>query len=75
MTASSQTGRQDAVAAVAHLVERGVVQAMADLAVAAGAEISRLMQQGFEARAKADSSPVTVCDEAAEKIIVAELNA
>ncbi len=72
---SSQTGGQGTAAAVASLVERGVVQTMADLAVAAGAEISRLMQKGFETRAKADSSPVTICDEAAEKIIVAELNA
>ena len=68
-------GRREAQAAVESLVERGVVQAMADLAVAAGAEIAHLMKQGFEARAKADSSPVTICDEAAEKIIVAELNA
>jgi 3'(2'), 5'-bisphosphate nucleotidase len=31
------------------------------------------MQQGFEIRAKADLSPVTICDEAAEKIILAGL--
>ncbi len=65
----------EAEAAVAHLAKSGVVQAMADLAVAAGAEIARLMELGFETRTKSDSSPVTVCDECAEKVILAGLEA
>lgn len=65
----------DAAAALARLAHDGVVQAMADLAVAAGAEILRIMQQGFETRMKSDASPVTVCDEAAEQIIVERLAA
>jgi 3'(2'),5'-bisphosphate nucleotidase len=66
---------EEARAAVAHLATSGVVQAMADLAVAAGSEIARLMQLGFETRTKADSSPVTICDENAEKVIIAGLEA
>ncbi|MFN3891519.1 MAG: 3'(2'),5'-bisphosphate nucleotidase CysQ [Beijerinckiaceae bacterium] len=48
---------------------------MIDLCVAGGAEIARLMQLGFETRTKADASPVTICDEAAERIILAGLSA
>lgn len=65
----------DAGIAMRRLAEAGVVQAMADLAVVAGTEIMRLKELGFETRAKADASPVTVCDEAAEKIILAGLRA
>lgn len=65
----------EAEAAVAHLAEQGVVQAMADLAVAAGSEIARLMDLGFETRMKSDSSPVTICDERAEKVILVGLEA
>lgn len=65
----------EATAGVAHLVKAGLIQAMADLAVAGGAEIVRLMRQGFETRVKSDSSPVTICDEAAERIILAGLAA
>lgn len=65
----------EADAAVRRLAEAGVVQAMADLAVVAGAEIMRLKERGFETRTKVDSSPVTICDEAAEKIILAGLGA
>lgn len=66
---------EEAKAAVAHLAESGVVQAMADLAVAAGLEIASLMKLGFETRMKSDSSPVTICDECAEKVILAGLAA
>lgn len=62
-----------AAQALPALARAGVVQAMIDLAVAAGAEILRLKAGGVEARAKADASPVTICDETAEKIILAGL--
>ena len=65
----------EAAAAVAQLADAGVVQAMANLAVAAGSEIARLTKLGFETRTKSDSSPVTICDESAEKVILAGLEA
>jgi 3'(2'),5'-bisphosphate nucleotidase len=65
----------DAANALARLAQAGVVQAMADLSVLAGGEILRIMQQGFETRLKPDASPVTVCDEAAEQIILDRLAA
>ena len=64
----------EAAAAVAQLADAGVVQAMANLAVAAGSEIARLTKLGFETRTKSDSSPVTICDESAEKVILAGLD-
>lgn len=39
----------------------------------AGAEILKLVAAGFEVETKADQSPVTVCDRAAETIILAAL--
>lgn len=42
---------------------------------AAGAEILRLVQAGFEVETKGDESPVTVCDRAAEQIILRALEA
>lgn len=42
-------------------------------AVAAGAEIERIRAQGFEVRSKADASPVTLADQAAEALILARL--
>lgn len=39
----------------------------------AGAEILKLVATGFEVETKSDQSPVTVCDRAAEKIILAAL--
>jgi 3'(2'), 5'-bisphosphate nucleotidase len=42
---------------------------------AAGAEILRLVQAGFEVETKSDQSPVTICDRAAEKIILRALAA
>ena len=40
---------------------------------AAGAEILKLVEAGFEVEAKGDLSPVTVCDRAAEQIILQAL--
>ena len=48
---------------------------MAVTARAAGAEILRLVQEGFEVETKSDQSPVTICDRAAEKIILRALAA
>jgi len=45
-----------------------------DIAVAAGAEILRIYETDFAVAYKADESPVTLADVAAEKIIVAALN-
>lgn len=74
MTSSeTNSGGVTAAQALPALARAGVVQAMIDLAVAAGAEILRLKAGGVEARAKADDSPVTICDETAEKIILAGL--
>ena len=46
-----------------------------EIAVAAGHEILRIRNHGYETRRKADSSPVTDADEAAERIIVPALEA
>jgi 3'(2'), 5'-bisphosphate nucleotidase len=51
-----------------HLLEACVVAARA-----AGAEILKLVASGFEVESKADQSPVTVCDRAAEAIILRAL--
>src|SRR3546814_5596103 len=45
-----------------------------DAAIAAGAEILRIYETDFAVAYKADQSPVTAADIAAEKIIVAALN-
>ena len=47
-----------------------MIVALRDLALAAGREIMRIYGAGFTARAKADASPVTDADEAAERIIL-----
>jgi len=57
----------------AALVRAGVLETMAELAVLAGAPVLRALEQGPTARYKADLSPVTEADEAAEKIILGGL--
>ena len=46
-----------------------------EIAIAASEEILRIRESGFEVRQKADSSPVTDADEAAERIILPALEA
>ncbi|MDQ3144480.1 MAG: 3'(2'),5'-bisphosphate nucleotidase CysQ [Pseudomonadota bacterium] len=53
--------------------ERALLKAIAVAAREAGAEILRLVAAGFEVETKSDQSPVTVCDRAAEAIILAAL--
>ena len=53
--------------------ERAVLEACVIAARAAGAEILKLVAAGFEVETKSDQSPVTVCDRAAEAIILAAL--
>lgn len=55
--------------------EKQLVEVLAVTARAAGAEILRLVQAGFEVETKGDQSPVTVCDRAAEQIILRALAA
>jgi len=50
-----------------------MIDALRDLALEAGREIMRIYAAGFTARAKADASPVTEADEAAERLILAGL--
>src|SRR4051812_37280999 len=50
--------------------ERALVEALVVAARAAGAEILKLVARGFEIETKSDASPVTVCDRAAEAIIL-----
>ena len=50
-----------------------LTDALRDIAVEAGAAIMTVYQGDFEARAKADSSPVTEADEVAERLIIAAL--
>ncbi len=52
-----------------------LVAILNDAAVAAGAEILRIRDQGADVRSKEDSSPVTDADEAGERIILAALEA
>ncbi len=47
-----------------------ILLSLAALARAAGAEIMRIRARGYDVRGKADSSPVTEADEAAEAIIL-----
>ena len=53
--------------------ERVLLEACVLAARAAGAEILKLVAAGFEVETKSDLSPVTVCDRAAEAIILAAL--
>jgi 3'(2'), 5'-bisphosphate nucleotidase len=53
--------------------ERALLEACAVAARAAGAEILKLVAAGFEVETKSDQSPVTVCDRAAEAIILEAL--
>ncbi len=55
--------------------ERGLLEAIAKAARNAGAEILKLVAAGFEVETKSDLSPVTVCDRAAEAIILKALAA
>jgi 3'(2'), 5'-bisphosphate nucleotidase len=54
--------------------EKQLLEAIAVAARAAGAEILKLVTAGFEVETKGDQSPVTVCDRAAEAIILAGLS-
>ena len=53
--------------------EEALLNACVDAARAAGAEILKLVERGFEVETKMDESPVTVCDRAAESIILKAL--
>ena len=55
--------------------EKQLLEVLVVTARAAGAEIVRLVQAGFEVETKGDQSPVTVCDRAAEMIILRALEA
>ena len=50
-----------------------LLEALAIAAREAGAEILKLVAAGFEVETKSDLSPVTVCDRAAEAVILAAL--
>ncbi len=53
--------------------KNALLEALAVAAREAGAEILKLVAAGFEVETKSDLSPVTVCDRAAEAIILAAL--
>jgi 3'(2'), 5'-bisphosphate nucleotidase len=55
--------------------EKALLEVLVVTARAAGAEILRLVQAGFEVETKGDESPVTICDRAAEQIILRALDA
>jgi 3'(2'), 5'-bisphosphate nucleotidase len=55
--------------------DKQLLEVLVVTARAAGAEILRLVQAGFEIETKGDQSPVTICDRAAEKIILRALAA
>lgn len=57
-------------ATVIGLNEKALLEALVVAARAAGAEILKLVEVGFEIETKSDQSPVTVCDRAAERIIL-----
>jgi 3'(2'), 5'-bisphosphate nucleotidase len=57
------------------LDEAALLEACVVAARAAGAEILDLVAAGFEVEIKADQSPVTLCDRAAEAIILRALAA
>lgn len=50
--------------------EKALLEALVVAARAAGAEILKLVEAGFEVETKGDQSPVTICDRAAEHIIL-----
>ena len=50
--------------------EKALLEALVVAARAAGAEILKLVEKGFEIETKGDQSPVTICDRAAEQIIL-----
>jgi 3'(2'), 5'-bisphosphate nucleotidase len=50
--------------------EQALLEALVVAARAAGAEILKLVEAGFEIETKSDASPVTICDRAAEGIIL-----
>ena len=50
--------------------EHALLEALIVASRAAGAEILKLVEAGFEIETKCDESPVTVCDRAAEMIIL-----
>ncbi len=52
------------------LDHKNLLEACVTAARAAGAEILKLVERGFEVETKMDESPVTVCDRAAERIIL-----
>ncbi len=54
--------------------ERALLEACVVAARAAGVEILKLVASGFEVETKSDQSPVTVCDRAAERIILDALD-
>ena len=53
--------------------EKQLLEALVVAARAAGAEILKLVEQGFEIEIKQDLSPVTICDRAAEQVILQHL--
>jgi 3'(2'), 5'-bisphosphate nucleotidase len=55
------------------LNEQQLLEALVVASRAAGAEILKLVEAGFEVETKGDESPVTVCDRAAEMIILRAL--
>ena len=50
--------------------ENALLEALVVAARAAGAEILKLVEAGFEIETKCDDSPVTICDRAAEQVIL-----
>ena len=56
-----------------NLDERQLLEALVVAARAAGAEILKLVETGFEVETKSDQSPVTICDRAAEQVILRAL--
>jgi 3'(2'), 5'-bisphosphate nucleotidase len=50
--------------------ENALLEALVVAARAAGAEILKLVERGFEIETKSDESPVTICDRAAERVIL-----
>ena len=57
------------------MTEYALLEACVIAARAAGAEILKLVAAGYEVETKSDLSPVTICDRAAERIILTALAA
>ena len=53
--------------------EKALLEALVVACRAAGAEILKLVEAGFEVETKGDQSPVTICDRAAEQVILRAL--